>query len=74
MADARKSKNQTPKRGRTTSKGASRKKYAIDFHAHIVFPETTKFTRKHVVSMKPPKEVLRNQHRYDSNESDIINL
>lgn len=60
MTDGRKSKERTPNRGRLTSKGASRKKFAIDLHAHIVFPETTKFSHKHVVSMATPKEVFSN--------------
>ncbi len=60
MTGAKKSNKRTPNRGRTLSKGASRKKFAIDLHTHIVFPETTKFSRNHVVSMAPPKEVLSN--------------
>ena len=60
MTDAKKSKKRTPNPGRTPSKGASRKKIAIDLHAHIVFPEAIAFARKHVVSLAPPKEVLSN--------------
>ena len=60
MTDLKKSKKQTQKSGRPSSKGRSTRKLAIDFHAHIIFPEATKFSSKHVVSMKPPKEVLSN--------------
>ena len=60
MTDARKAKKRTPNRGKTSSKGASRKKFTIDLHAHIIFSEATKFARKHVVSVNLPKEVMSN--------------
>ena len=60
MTDARKPKKRTTRSGRTSVQKGSRKKFAIDFHAHIVFPEAAKFARKHVVSVNLPKEVLSN--------------